>query len=67
MKPKKVYIVQRFCDKIDIVDSFGNTQTVKFAKKGMIGWSPIYSNKKDAIKHSEKGKYQILTLTTKPE
>ena len=35
-----------------------------FKKDGKVGYIPVYKTKKEAMKHTEKGKYQILKLQT---
>ena len=57
-----MYAVMRLNTSIEVTDIFNNNHRVNLEKDNRLGYIPVYKTKKEAMKHTEKGKYQILKL-----
>ena len=49
---------------VEVTDIIGQIHKVNLENKVRMGYIPVYKTKKEAMKHTEKGKYQILKLQT---
>jgi phosphosulfolactate phosphohydrolase-like enzyme len=61
-KPKKYYAVMRLNTTIIAILSDGRKQTLPLDE--CAGYLPVFKTKKEAVKASEKGMYQVLPITT---
>lgn len=59
---KHGYLVMRLQTEVKITDIYGKQHNAKVSFNGVKGYCPIFTNKKDAIKSSDKGKYQIIKI-----
>jgi hypothetical protein len=57
-----MYAVMRLNTSIEVTDIFEIKHIVNLNNGGRMGYIPVYKTKKEAMKHTEKGKYQILKL-----
>lgn len=57
-----MYAVMKLNTKIEITDVFNQKHGINLEDKTMAGYIPVYKTKREAIKHTEKGKYQMLKI-----
>lgn len=57
-----MYAVMRLNTSVEVTDIFEIKHIVNLNSGGRTGYIPVYKTKKEAMKHTEKGKYQILKL-----
>jgi hypothetical protein len=61
---KKGYLVLKLCESIKINDAFNNPVSIPVTSKEgkILGFSPIYSTKREANKSACKGKYTVMEV-----
>ena len=59
-----MYAVIRINTTVLVTDIIGQEHRVSLDNKERMGYIPVYKTKKEAMKHTEKGKFQILKLQT---
>jgi hypothetical protein len=57
-----MYAVMRLNTSVEVTDIFKVKHLVNLENNNRMGYIPVYKTKKEAMKHTEKGKYQILKL-----
>lgn len=57
-----MYAVMRLNTSIEVTDIIGQIHKINMKNGLKMGYIPVYKTKKEAIKHAEKGKFQILKL-----
>jgi hypothetical protein len=57
-----MYAVMRLNTSVVVTNIAGQKHKVSMEKENVMGYIPVYKTKKEAIKHSEKGRFQILKL-----
>ena len=57
-----MYAVMRLNTSVEVTDIFKVKHVVNLEKDDRLGYIPVYKTKKEAMKHTEKGKFQILKL-----
>ncbi len=62
MNKLNYYAVMRLNTSVEVTDIMGKIHTVNLSNKLVTGYIPVYKTKKEAMKHTEKGKFQILKL-----
>ena len=58
---EKYYVVLRLNTTVKVADILGRMYEIKMPGAGYL---PVYTNKKEAVKASEKGKYKIMEAET---
>lgn len=57
-----MYAVMRLNTSVEVTDIIGQVHKVNLSNKERMGYIPVYKTKKEAMKYTEKGKFQILKL-----
>lgn len=57
-----MYAVMRLNTSVEVTDIVGQVHKISLIKDNVSGYIPVYKTKKEAMKHTEKGKFQILKL-----
>lgn len=57
-----MYAVMRLNTSVEVTDIIGQNHRINLMEDNVMGYIPVYKTKKEAMKHTEKGKYQILKL-----